>query len=331
MRILVVFTGGTIGSAKRDGYVALEASQPMALLESFAAQYRGESSFETLTPFTIHSENLNADTLTALMDCLLQKVGEGYDGILVTHGTDSLQYSAAAAAFCLGGDCTPVVFVSSNYPLEDPRANGALNFKAAIAFLQARAGRGVYVAYSNDLKAVAFHYAERVLAHSELSDCVFSVGRPPVLYQNGTLCVREDCVIVPSGRGVGAVPFCDRPQILELTVTPCSNYAYDPADHSAVVLRPYHSGTLPTAHPAFAAFCRRFADAGVPVFLPDVPSSTPYDSMREYDALGITVLPEMAQIPLLVKLWIGISIKRPLQRFVQQRISREGIGAPYQK
>lgn len=320
MRILVILTGGTIGSAKKDGYVALEPSRLEDLLVTAQQQHGEKLEFCTVTPFTMHSENLSAERLSALIQCLCTENLKGYDGVIVTHGTDTLQYSAAAAAFCLGSAPLPVVFVSSNHPLENPRANGTIHFEAAVAFINAGVAKGVYIAYSNDLRSVDFHYADRVFAHPELSDAVFSVGKPPFCYQNGRIVSEEDAILPPIGTGVGAVRFCERPRILELTVTPSLTYDYDPTDYSAVLLRPYHSGTLPTARTDFADFCRRFTDAGVPIFLPDVPSSTPYDSMREYDRLGVIALTEMAQIPLLIKLWIGVSLQQALVPFVQKSL-----------
>ncbi len=323
MHILVVLTGGTIASAEQDGFLTLDSSNIESLVADARKSYSGEIDFSVINPFTIHSENLSADTLSELIRCLCVEVKKGYDGILVTHGTDTLQYSAAAAAFCLGSNSVPTVFVSSNYPLCDPKANGKLNFEAAVAFLYAQVGRGVYVAYSNDLETVDFHYAERVKNYPELSDKIFSVGVPPVCYQNGKFKINEKSVTPKKAEGLGEVIFCREPKILTLQATPFLEGTIDPSEYRAIVILPYHSGTLPTEQTNFVNFCMRCMDMGIPVFVPDVPSSTPYDSMRKYDSLGLNIMPEIPQISLFIKLWCAISLNQNICDFAKKGIGRE--------
>ena len=127
MRILTVFTGGTIGSSLSKGAI----------------------SPNTVAPYTVLSENLSAEYLEKLRSCVEDNLNSGYDGIVVTHGTDTLQYSAAYLDLTLGLIETPVVLVSSNYPLPYSRANGLENFAAAVDFIRSKQGRGVFVSYLN--------------------------------------------------------------------------------------------------------------------------------------------------------------------------------------
>lgn len=325
MRVLAIFTGGTIGSSKKDDWVSLDPLKSNELLEDYKNRFHNEVSFETLSPFAMHSENLSAENLTLLVKCIWDNSDKNYDGIVVTHGTDTLQYSASAASYCLGGDCIPVVFASSNYPLEDSRSNGRLNFEAAVKFIASQKGKGVYISYSNDGVNADIHYAERVLYHPELSDMIFSVGKAPFYYKNGEIKTREQELVSTVGKALGAVSFCHAPKILRLCVTPFEEYLYDPKVYNAAVFLPYHSGTLNTESQAFKNFCRRFSDAGVPLFLPDVPSSSAYDSMRQFESLGITVLPETAQIPLLIKVWLAISLNKNTMDFIKQPLCRECV------
>ncbi len=147
MKLLTVFTGGTISCSEADGVLAPD-SQNGSYLLGLARQAGVRDDFETVQPFSVLSENMTPDCLRQLRRCITERLGEGYDGVLVTHGTDTLAYTAAYLDFVLGAQDTPVVLVSANYPLRDSRSNGLQNFVAAVEFL--RTGkRGVFVAYHN--------------------------------------------------------------------------------------------------------------------------------------------------------------------------------------
>ena len=148
MNILVIFTGGTIGSAVSDGWISPSDDMKYLLLEKYREKTGDDIEFDTLNPYTILSENLTAEYLNMLTDCVKKNISL-YDGIIVAHGSDTLQYTAAALSLVLGNDIVPVMLVSSNYPLEDERANGTDNFIAATEFITAKAGKGVFISYKN--------------------------------------------------------------------------------------------------------------------------------------------------------------------------------------
>jgi len=271
--------------------------------------------FVTVTPFEMHSENLSADKLTKLISFLCEKEKEDYDGIIVTHGTDTLQYSAAAAFYCLNAK-KPVVFVSSNYPLEEEKANGQINFEAAVKFIQDNNTGGVYISYSNDNSTADIHFANKVLCYPELSDKIFSVGIPPYSYKNKMITKNQNAERIKTGAALGTVEFCDNPKILNLNATPFEQYEYNPKDYNCVILSPYHSGTLNTESEKFKLFCDSCVKNKTCLLLPDVPNDSAYDSMREYEQLGITVLKEKALIPLFVLVWIVISLNKNIVEFL---------------
>ena len=69
-----------------------------------------------------------------------------YDGIVISHGTDTMAYTASAVTFMLPGLDRPVVFTGSQLPLTDPLSDGPDNLRTA--FAMASAGHnGVFVAF----------------------------------------------------------------------------------------------------------------------------------------------------------------------------------------
>ena len=191
MKLLTVFTGGTISCSVSDGVLAPD-SQNGSYLLGLARQAGVRDDFETVQPFSVLSENMTPDCLRQLRRCITERLGEGYDGVLVTHGTDTLAYTAAYLDFVLGAQDTPVVLVSANYPLRDSRSNGLQNFVAAVEFL--RTGkRGVFVAYHNTGDSrTTIHRGREVLPQAPYEDSVFSLFMQPCGWmENGGIRTRE--------------------------------------------------------------------------------------------------------------------------------------------
>lgn len=62
MKILVVFTGGTIGSCYNDGVISPDSSTRYKLIEMYK-QNGGYAEFDAISPYTVLSENLTASIL----------------------------------------------------------------------------------------------------------------------------------------------------------------------------------------------------------------------------------------------------------------------------
>lgn len=223
MKFLFVFTGGTIGSAVSGDYISPDDNIPYELIETYRERYGLEHSYDIITPYTELSEQNTGDTISKLIACVCDAVADNtednsaqssladiteknmesgeaksYDGIIVTHGTDTLPYSAAALSYALGNDCIPVCLVSSNYPIADERANGVDNLHGAIRLMESAyehgngtpsgnekqvdelAGiavhRGVFVSYRNHDGMTYIHRASRLLETQAFSDEYYSVG-----------------------------------------------------------------------------------------------------------------------------------------------------------
>lgn len=178
-KIAVIFTGGTIGSViGPDGYIAPDQQSPYALLDRYSRiepeVYRSMD-FDCSMPYQILSENLDDKYLLMLIaavgDALRQ---EKYAAVIVCHGTDTLQYSAAALGLLYAEEKVPIYLISSNYPLEDERANGLANFRAAVHDL-VHGHTGVLVPYRNSDGNTYLHRGTYLLAHRSFNDELYSM------------------------------------------------------------------------------------------------------------------------------------------------------------
>ncbi len=303
MKINVILTGGTIGSVYNEGFITPDLSTEYLLINNYIKVYGDNVEFVIHNPYTILSENLSGDILNQLIDALEAQLKDDSDGIIVAHGTDTLQYSAVAAAYCLGGDTKPVLFVSANYPLENPLSNGNINFAAAVEFIKQKAGRGVYVSYSNDLKSVDFHYPTRLLRHGEYDHKIFSLNGVYATYKDVVISFNENA---DKEQRISACrkKFSNTCSILNITVSPFEEYNYSLNGIKAIIFTPYHSGTLNTNSCQFKEFCQKAKQKAVPMFVTGVVAGGEYQSMKAYEELNIIPVYNLPSIALLVKLWL---------------------------
>lgn len=289
MKTAVIFTGGTIGSASKDGYIRTDKNTENILLNLT------DGGVELFEPYFIHSEQLNGEYLTKLISCVGDRLGEDYDGIIVTHGTDTLQYSAAALALAYGNCDIPVVLVSANYVLTDPRSNGKDNFKYAVEFLKQKVG-GVFVSYRNTGELPRIFPADSLLKHPCYSDSVSSVCGEFGYFKDGKF-IRT--IGDYGSEGVGRFALGKKSPVLWLSVHPGMKFPSTDG-YRYVLIEGYHSGTLPTEDEDFIEFCEK-SDAKI--FLVGMPEGERYESAEKYKKLNIVVCPQKSPIYMYMKLW----------------------------
>ena len=101
MKILVAATGGTIGSAAKDGVISTDKGQTLLLLELFRNAYGDLAEFQVETLCSVLSENAD-DTFYETLCAFLKTVNSrDCDGVILLHGTDTLSFSAALCAMAV--------------------------------------------------------------------------------------------------------------------------------------------------------------------------------------------------------------------------------------
>ncbi|MGE4214722.1 MAG: asparaginase domain-containing protein [Anaerotignaceae bacterium] len=152
-KILLMLTGGTICSFINSHgfkYADHKKAAPI-LLDNFKRNNTDglEVDFEVEWPLNILSENMTVNKWDILLKALSKVKWEDYKGIIITHGTDTLAYTASLLSIVLAGCKVPVFMVSSNFGLSDNRANGNQNFKAAVELIANGIVPNVYITYKN--------------------------------------------------------------------------------------------------------------------------------------------------------------------------------------
>jgi glutamyl-tRNA(Gln) amidotransferase subunit D len=183
-KIALISTGGTIASKidYRTGgvHAALSASE----LYQSVPELASHASIDPEVLLSEYSENLKPEHWTMIADKVAEKVKSGkYLGIVVSHGTDTMHYTAAALSFALQGLPIPVVLVGAQRSSDRPSSDAALNLIGATLFAAKSDFAGVFVAMhagtSDDI--IACHVGTRVRKnHTSRRDAFESIDVTPV-------------------------------------------------------------------------------------------------------------------------------------------------------
>jgi glutamyl-tRNA(Gln) amidotransferase subunit D len=180
-RVLILSTGGTIASRIDYRTGAVHPAVSSAELHSLVPELSTVAQVQPEIMFDVFSENMTPQHWTRLARRVHRAVGEGVDGVVVTHGTDTLGYTAAALSFALIGVPVPVVLVGAQRSPDRPSSDAPLNLVAAVSVAGTAEFAGVYVAMhmgESDDK-IAFHCGTRVRKnHTSRRDAFVSVGVP---------------------------------------------------------------------------------------------------------------------------------------------------------
>lgn len=277
MKILVAATGGTIGSAAKDGVISTDKGQTLLLLELFRNAYGDLAEFQVETLCSVLSENADDTFYETLFSFLKTVNSRDCDGVILLHGTDTLSYSAALCAMAAREETKPVCFVSSNHVLTQKDANGLANFYAAVRYIEAGFS-GFVVPYRNSDGETQFHLATRLLEADAFLDDFHSAGDCPLAWLENDKIVCNPAPNVPAQSLLQekrapvfseAVRFSKK--ILPLKMYPGLDFAAispNAETCAAVLLLGYHSGTAPQK--AVEAFAKRCFKSSIPVYLAPV-------------------------------------------------------------
>lgn len=181
-KVLLLSTGGTIASKVdyRTGGVtpALNASELNAAIPELAKI----ANIDAEVLFSEYSENLQPEHWKKIAEKLDTCSKSEYKGIVITHGTDTMQYTAAFLSFALSGFPIPIALVGSQRSSDRPSSDAALNLISAVRFVIEGNTKGVFVIMhhneSDDL--VVSHLGTRVRKnHTSKRSAFKTIGDDP--------------------------------------------------------------------------------------------------------------------------------------------------------
>ena len=131
-RILLIYTGGTIGMVKHKLKKTLVPFNFDELLKAIPELKSEDVDLDTISIANpIDSSNMNT-TVWAEIAILIERNYKNYDGFVILHGSDTMAYTASALSFMLEGLNKAVILTGSQIPIGARRSDAKENLITAV-------------------------------------------------------------------------------------------------------------------------------------------------------------------------------------------------------
>jgi len=192
--VSLISTGGTIASTVdyRTGAVTaqFDAEDVLRAVPDLAgrANYRGR------VVANILSENMTPDVWQDLAHAIHEAIAAGVDGVVVMHGTDTMQFTASAIAFMLDTP-VPIVFTGSQRSADRPSSDNVMNAVCAVEAAKSDCAEVLICMHASESDDVcALHRGTRARKnHTSRRDAFETVGADPLgeaVYEGGETEIR---------------------------------------------------------------------------------------------------------------------------------------------
>lgn len=229
-RILIITTGGTISCADGENGLSPEYGGD----ELIGGGYGCET--EILDLFSRDSTDITPDCWKRLYQAV--EGSAGYDGIVILHGTDTLEYTAAALYFTASHLDIPIILTGSMLPFFAEDSDGVKNTEDAVAAACDDNLKGVYVVFCGRI----ISGLEAVKKNSREADAFASFG-------------GNDCGYIKNKKAV-IIRKADKPKrmvfpknadkkVAVIKLSPFTDKVYVPENYSAAVIESFGAGGIP--------------------------------------------------------------------------------------
>ncbi len=218
---------------------------------------------EVRSPFALDSSSLSPSHWAELAS-LLAAERDNHDGFVVTHGTDTMAYTAAALSFMLPGFAKPIILTGAQRPLAEIRTDARSNLIDAVEVA------------TKAFPEVAIVFGGLVLRGNRsrkrsLEDYrAFDSPNYPALGEVGTELLLNENVIRRSDEAFCLAADHD-PHVLHIRLAPgmhgSSLEGLDTRLTRGVVLQAFGAGNVPLTGGREAFPLARLRDEGVPVLV----------------------------------------------------------------
>ncbi len=246
-KVLLIYTGGTIGMEKDYGTGSLKP-------------FNFENIFSKIPEIQLLECEVRVQPFDQPLDSsdmgpkewqrIAKYIGDNYelyDGFLILHGTDTMAYTASALSFMLKGLRKPVILTGSQLPIGDLRTDAKENFLTGLNYAS------LYEADQAVVQEVAIYFeykllrGSRTLKHSaEYFDAYLSPNYP-ILGQSGVHLhfTKEALYRAPKDQPF-EVDYHMSPSVLFWRVFPGMSMAHLRAlpNVKVLILQVYGSGTI---------------------------------------------------------------------------------------
>lgn len=170
-KILLIATGGTIASGyTKEGLSPVIAAEELL---QYVEEYRDFCSVDVVQPFGLDSTNIHARHWLELAS-LIERHFPRYDGFVISHGTDTMAFSAAALSYLVQNSPKPIVITGSQKPIDLPVTDARTNLLDSLRFASEPKAHGVNIVFGGNVIAGTRAKKER----SKSFDAFSSINYP---------------------------------------------------------------------------------------------------------------------------------------------------------
>lgn len=176
-RVFILGTGGTIASYvdyETGAVKPLTTAQEMLFAQPELANI---ADCEAEVILNILSENITKSNWVTMARKIYDKMLSG-EGVVVTHGTDTLSFSSSAISFMIENPKSPIIFTASQRSPDRPSSDAYLNMLGSVKAAQSDLGEVAVVMHSStsdDLLAIHSGVRLRKM-HSSRRDAFKSIN-----------------------------------------------------------------------------------------------------------------------------------------------------------
>lgn len=147
-RILMIATGGTIASKETENGLAPAVSSQELL--ACVPEIGSVCDVHTVQPFNLDSTNICAAHWLQIAR-IVEENYDLFDGFVVTHGTDTMAYTAAALSYLVQGSAKPVVLTGSQRSVYSRDTDARRNLADAFLFCADDGAYGVRIVFDGSV------------------------------------------------------------------------------------------------------------------------------------------------------------------------------------
>mgnify|MGYP002579842224 FL=1 len=208
--ILMIATGGTIASKETADGLTPQLTSEELLAE--VPELEQLCRIDTVQLMNRDSTNINSRDWLQMAACVREHY-DAYDGFVLTHGTDTMAYTAAALSYLIQNNAKPVVITGSQKSIFNQDTDARENLRDAFLYACDDGACGVHIVF--DHKVILGTRARK--ARTKSYNAFSSIDYPETAILRG----RQVVYYIPE-QAVGAPKFYDRldPGVFVLKLIP---------------------------------------------------------------------------------------------------------------
>ena len=149
-RILLLGTGGTIACKRTDKGLKPVITSDEIL--SYVPDSRSYCEIHSIQLMNIDSTNIQPCHWLAVEKAIEENYGQ-YDGFVITHGTDTMAYTAAALSYLIQHSPKPIIITGAQKPIDMENTDARTNLADSLLFASCPGAHGVNIVF--DGKVIA--------------------------------------------------------------------------------------------------------------------------------------------------------------------------------